>query len=401
MRNSFRLPGIEELNKSQRMAIDTDSDGQHLTVGGPGTGKSVIAMIRLRNLLTKDKNVIFLAYNHTLQEYSRQLCQQYGIDNHCVQGYIGWLKSNLKNWFLEIDWKKVRNNEIESIDNYDYSYLSQLPRKSFLADDTYLIIDEGQDMPPEFYDVLANVGYQNFFVAADQNQAITSRNSSRKDIEAALALSPTETIELTHNYRNTRNIALVAKYFYTDDPASPAIELPENRESSYQKPILYHYQNRNSVFKKILQKYDQNIDRLIGVIVPNNAIRNDFINGLRSVSPDELDHPIPKIQSYASGSDYDEINWSEGGIVVVNEASCKGLEFDVVYIADVDAHWVHGKDDERAKMMKKFYVMSSRAREELYLFRNDCAEKKPVIEQILPIDGKDEDGNDIIKEEVI
>ena len=49
------------------------------------------------------------------------------------------------------------------------------------------MIDEGQDMPREFYNALVNLGFNRFFVVADQNQQITEANSSRKDIaETAL-----------------------------------------------------------------------------------------------------------------------------------------------------------------------------------------------------------------------
>ena len=41
-------------------------------------------------------------------------------------------------------------------------------------------------MPPEFYSALIGLGFDRFFVVADQNQQITEANSSRKDIEDIL-----------------------------------------------------------------------------------------------------------------------------------------------------------------------------------------------------------------------
>ena len=40
----------------------------------------------------------------------------------------------------------------------------------------FLVIDEGQDMPPQFYHALVALGFDRFFVVADQNQQITEKN---------------------------------------------------------------------------------------------------------------------------------------------------------------------------------------------------------------------------------
>lgn len=400
MRASFRLPGVDQLNRSQNRAINTPDEGCNLIVGGPGTGKSVIALIKMKNLFKKNKNVQFLAYNRVLQEYTRQLCKSQGIIDTPISGYLTWLHNNLNNWFYGIDKDQEKDPSLKPPDNYDYKYLMDLEPKASEFRHRYLIIDEGQDMPPDFYGLLRNAGFVNYFVAADQNQIITKRNSSRIDIEYQLDIDTEDTILLTDNYRNTRNIALVTSHFYPNDPASPSIKLPENRSSSYQKPILYHYDDLQDVFESIMQKYDQNTNKLIGVIVPNNKILETFRNGLSRVSPNLIDHRIPKIQYYISGPQnryIEPINWSEGGIVVLNSASCKGTEFDTVFIADIDEHcW--DRDDKKS-LMKKFYVMSSRAREELYFLRDNVGEHKSLIDEIFPVNDKNSDGDVIIKEE--
>ena len=85
--------------------------------------------------------------------------------------------------------------------------------------DSFLLVDEGQDMPPQFYAVLAAWGLENFYVVADQNQQLQpDKCSSRQDIEDVLALETRETLELTANYRNTRPIARLAQHFYPADP---------------------------------------------------------------------------------------------------------------------------------------------------------------------------------------
>src|SRR5690606_15261262 len=71
------------------------------------------------------------------------------------------------------------------------TYLQENDVPELLQPSSFLVIDEGQDMPPAFYNALANIGFENFYVVADQNQQIhPDRCSSVQDIENALAIDP-------------------------------------------------------------------------------------------------------------------------------------------------------------------------------------------------------------------
>lgn len=68
----FKLPGVEELNKDQDRVLRLPKDGQFLIVGAPGTGKSVVALLRM--LKYKDEgDYIFLVYNKVLEASTKQL----------------------------------------------------------------------------------------------------------------------------------------------------------------------------------------------------------------------------------------------------------------------------------------------------------------------------------------
>ena len=72
-RRKFELPGIQDLSKEQEAARALPKEGQHLIVGGPGAGKSVLALIRARRHLREDDDYIFLVFNHLLNKASSQL----------------------------------------------------------------------------------------------------------------------------------------------------------------------------------------------------------------------------------------------------------------------------------------------------------------------------------------
>ena len=62
-------------------------------------------------------------------------------------------------------------------------------------------------MPPAFHASRVDLGFEDFFVVADQNQQISELNSSRQEIETFLDLDTDAVIELRRNFRNRYRVA--------------------------------------------------------------------------------------------------------------------------------------------------------------------------------------------------
>lgn len=226
------------------------------------------------------------------------------------------------------------------------------------------------------------MGFENFFVVADQNQQIVSgQNSNRADIETVLGISTGDVIELHENYRNSYPTARLALAFMDHDPASPPPELPPPTRSS-RKPILFSYRDGQfpRLIDRVLKMADNNPRRLIGVIVANNRVRNRYLNALRN-SEVKLDNGRPQITTYQAGMDA-ALSFDQGGIMVINAQSCKGLEFDSVFLADINAHPYGHDDPYHTKSL--FYVMVARAMDNVVLLQQ--AEKGCPVAPIIPND---------------
>ena len=141
--------------------------------------------------------------------------------------------------FRDIDWRAVQ------------AIVSKMEVPVNLAR-PLLVIDEGQDMPPEFYQVLVDLDFEDFFVAADQNQQIGDVNSSRQDIQDRLGIDSSDVIELTLNHRNNYAVARLAREFYTGDPASPPPELPLRSRS--RAPCLYDYETSTKGLNTVAER---------------------------------------------------------------------------------------------------------------------------------------------------
>ena len=376
-KRKFELPGIHELSKEQERARSLPREGQHLVVGGPGTGKSVLALIRARRHDRDGDDYLLLVFNHLLNRATRQL-----FDGELAsRTWIAWFLETFEaitgqraprrppaNGYSGIDWQGV-DAIVEAL-----SDARLRPRR------TFLVIDEGQDMPPQFYRVLANLGFENFFVVADQNQQIGDQHSSRREIEDCLAIDTGDVIELARNYRNGYRVAKLARAFYTGDPASPAPALPPPVPGP--PPLLYSY-DRNGLDRAargILRAADRDPRKLIGVIAPNNRVRERYLEKLRSVEV-QLDNPRPAIRTFHKG-EQSAVAFDEGGILAINAQACKGLEFDAVILADIDEHHYRPRDPDAARRL--FYVMVARARERVFMLTTRGGSTS--ILRILPAD---------------
>lgn len=384
-RRTFRLPGIEDLTKEQESVLALPLDGQHLVVGGPGTGKSVVALLRARRLAGREHRYTFLVYNHLLNRANRQLfpeklfsktwhswfCSLYRKE----AGSSAPLLEDASNGsFKPIDWKQV----IACLESLEFDR-SERPH--------WLVIDEGQDMPPEFYRSLVEIGFEKFFVVADQNQQIASENSNRGDLEDVLGVETDDVIELHVNFRNSHPIALLARQFYTGDPAIPSPKLPRQGRSS--TPILYRYSRGQygRVIRRIVLTANNKPRRLVGLITPRDQIRFRYHRDLSNTAEvmfkeGKLCNGLPQIRTFSSSDRSQDVRFDRGGILVINVQACKGLEFDTVICADIDQFPIQTDDLDRAR--KLFYVMVARARKKVVLLQQ--REVESHVDSILPKD---------------
>lgn len=376
----FKLPGIQDLSKEQEDGRALPLEGQHLIVGGPGTGKSVLALLRAKRLHNEGKSYVFLVYNHLLNQSSRQL---FGAELVSLQ-WQSWFVGIFRNFFgkelpklpalTQSNWKPIDWDEVNKMASE-----VEVPEGSEWP---YLVIDEGQDMPPGFYHCLANLGFSNIFVVADQNQQITEENSSIKDLRNALALEPEEVVELKFNYRNKYPIARLAREFYTGDPASPPPDLPPPPTIQAKVPILYEYPSEKfeGIVRRIAMMADRMPAKLIGIIAPNNSVRENFYKALMELNID-LDNGVFNVTTFHA-NDRRDMAFDEGGVMVINAQACKGLEFDIVFIAGL--HDFRLKHHFKEQVQRLFYVMVARAVDTVIMLKEKG--RHCPAESILPPD---------------
>ena len=218
-------------------------------------------------------------------------------------------------------------------------------------------------------------------VFADENQRLNEKtNSTISQICRALSLSGGNVYHLTKNYRNTRPIAELASFFYTGLKTG----IPELPEADGDIPRLLECNSQEAAIEAIMRYAASHDNEEIGIIVQNNKMRKKYFNALEERLKN---FESISVQTYS----YDHMKYNDpeclcfddGGIIsVFNKQSCKGLEFDAVFLPELQQ--IDMSPDSIDQFRMEMYVMISRARKRVFLMYTNTGEDEPKILNYLP-----------------
>ena len=354
---------FELLSKEQDLVFNLPLTGQYLVVGPPGTGKSVVALHRAGRVAKSGTNVdlVILTKSKLLKEWTKESSTDLKIKSESVRTYHSWASG----WH----WSTF-HRKIPAFAPYDYDWkeVKKSLASSKFAKTLNVIIDEGQDLPSEFYEVLPLIA-KSITVFADENQTLGSQNSTLNQIQHGLGVSDQQVLKLTKNYRNCRDIAELSAQFYTG--LSTGIpELPEKKCASG-KPTVNKFRNRIQQAKYISDWQKNNPTKRIGIFVPTGPSRDAF-NKLFEA----LESPA---QMYHMNTDVNDLKLCDPGIFLTLFDNSKGLEFDHVFIPALE-DW-----NPKIAALRRLYVLTSRAKEQLHLmWAPDENGREPVVAKLLP-----------------
>jgi superfamily I DNA/RNA helicase len=360
----MRFPTLQDLSEEQRRVYDLPLSRDYLVTGPPGTGKTVIALHRASMLALANRNPRVLAYSRLLTSYAGGAADGLGL-RHSMNTYHRWLRSYYssitgrelpeKGSEYHYDWDEILSNILEGL----------AVRGG--GNRPVLVVDEGQDLPPEFYSTF-DLLKQTITVFADENQRLDDQQSTLADIRTGLRLSPEQEYCLTFNYRNTRQIAQLAARFFAGLPSGiPAF--PDRMGDLPQAVGVRGMQD----FVEFLVRFEGNFsDLTIGVFTADRNTQRELLQMLQGVTR----HPVEFYENKAKViPDLDR-----PGIKLIQMQSAKGLEFDAVFIPNIHrvSHAELGKPDT----LMRYYVLLSRARTYLYLFHEGSREQVPLLSGI-------------------
>jgi len=334
----FKLP--KKLTRKQERAID--STKPIFLTGVPGSGKTVVATMRLKN----SENGILFTYGKLL---SKAIATQVNDSSKRV--------TNIHKWYRDVINEHMDDSlnqlTLENIINYF---------KSRGIGYEQIIVDEGQDIIVDAYRLLVALSNSNVSVGADNAQQISyNKCSTEEDILSIIG--DVKKIELDENFRNSYSIFNFARQFVPNNPRVNDENMLERllRESG-EVPVIYKVLNRTKAIEVTKKIINANPTDNIGILCKNIDIVNGYAYALSAeyeISAYHYKLSVPEILN---------------NILVTTVFSAKGMEFDIVIIVDF-----HNMSDIDGEI---YFVASTRAKTELYLL----CENNSIPEQVQGFD---------------
>ena len=315
----LRLPALTELTVPQQAALD--EPGLIALTGGPGTGKSIVSVWRhIRNTET-GKRCKLLTYTRSLASYLRNYCRQSGAH--------------------------------EAMSNIGTSYMDRPEREPF----DEIIIDEAQDLPPEYHSELISSGYSVSY-GADDSQILYRNHSTPTEQLRNIFPDNTECV-LDRNFRCTQNIMLFARRAFPSIIVDNGI-IEGLASNPGPKPVVAQYSMGNILH--IVRQYT-GADHNIGILIQWQKDVMTIYDFLRKNGID--------CSCYAN-DDGQGFDIKLKNVHVSSYRSAKGLEFDTVILPEFDYFYglvIPFVNPDYADVISEedIYVAVTRARSNLFL----------------------------------
>jgi DNA helicase IV len=359
--DSDELPTYEDLSREQDAIYNLPLNGNYLVSGPPGTGKSVMALYRAEALTIDDRTPAILMYNQVLRQYTQRHSARLNLTDR-VKTFHGWMRDLWQTYYAAPPPKLGDDTWAYDWQAILIQFLSQPPPPGSLVD---LLVDEGQDLAPAFYG-LARWLCANMTVFADENQQLFEHNSTLDEI--ARNIKAVDHLRLRHNYRNSAEIAALAAHFYCGSPTG----LPESPTRSWKPgPKVRATPSPNDLVDWIVGYVRAQGHRRIGIACKTTAVQKKLFNRLSARKID--------VEAYISSEpDHRTLDFGRRSVKIVNYQSLKGLQFDTLFVPELQ---LEARDVTSAVVRMCYYVVFSRARDELYLSYSETVEP-PLVASI-------------------
>lgn len=372
----MKLPTQQQLTAEQKTPISAPMTQSMIVTGPPGSGKTVVAIYRMRQArkVDPDRTVTAITLSRLLAHYMDDQVQKTQAST-----YHSWLCNY---------WKKCTGSDPRAIRPYEYDLSSMIGHAENISSANsaalarwnwgHLVIDEAQDLPLKFFELL-QVLMTKFTtqpertrpvltVLLDDNQTTRFTRKRRADTDDRDIVTinrlkedfPALVYELRKNHRNTSEVSKFSSHFYIG--TTSGIAEPSSRAGDV--PRLRTYQSNQQLAAFVFSQA-QTKACAVGVFLDLKSQVKELMSELETIKRNDL---MVKVQSFLSKEgDVTKIVFDTpgGSVTVMCRDSAKGLEFDIAVIGGLDTMSDFNLHDDDAKMA--LYVLTTRPRQELVI----------------------------------
>ena len=348
--------------------------GEQLLVTGPaGSGKTLLLLHRAVHLM-REHNVPparmgVMVYTNVLKRYISSGVAELGLSENMVTLFYDWVENYFKRHLRDrMPWNRERRGP-----DYVRALKEVLPHvEQNLKTPIYevLLVDEGQDLPPEAFHLLPKIA-RHVTVFSDPTQKLYDEGASTGDALKGLGLRSESQI-LLKNFRNAPAVAQAASRFLNESDAAVYLRTRAVPHSSaFRVPLLYVADRGAQEIDRLgdLLKGEINLGKRVGILLPTNQMVEGISRGMS-----ERGIRVETVK--ARGKVKEDFNMLTPKVLTVHSA--KGLTFDTVMIPRI----VDYKYSWARNINKMLFVASTRALEWVYYGTVDkdmCNELKCLL----------------------
>lgn len=383
----FKLPSFSELNNTQKVIINMLPKSDKLAIiGGPGTGKTIIAIEAAAMMANSKKKCLILSYSTSLRDQIKCIAKTFklNIENIEINSYLRWFWRELER--LGYDPKTLQENEfVYDLSKIENALAIKSTEEKLLYD--YIFIDEAQDVQDGLIKFFSQF-CKKILVTFDDCQKIGNENGNdsilsydHSNILIDLKIGD-KFFDLIDNYRNTTQIETVARLLFSSYDLNDVTLKKVTSMKHGNKPKLIYSNEKLSyvkIAKYIVDHYDKSksVAILFDSTSPNNTA---LFNNLKEAVNNEIkrqNQDIKFLYKYGKNSTINSNNSLDNAIFLMSFRTSKGLEFDEVFVLTTDV-----KIDNYQKR-NAFYVAFTRAKSMTYVVVDNASEYNGEINKLV------------------
>jgi superfamily I DNA/RNA helicase len=363
-----------DLTTDQMRAVDASADTNRLIVGAPGSGKTLALLHRTARLRERyhvpEGRYRLMVFTNVLKQYIRAGAADLGIPLDAISTYDAWCAEYFD---AQIGGKRPWDTAKKMI---DFAQVRARVRADVLAKRPslydFVVVDEGQDLDSEAFEVLSTVA-RHVTVAADRKQQLYEHGASEEDIARRLGL-PRRNMSLLAAFRCSPYIVPLAAAFIADPTEAQTfreqtLTAPGKRET----PVLF-----------VARDFDEERARL------GEVARECVVAGQRVAILLPLSRQVfgfhKAMQEFGLEAEVqgrgESLDFSSPAPKLLTYHSAKGLTFDTVLLPRL----VNGSFEKpvEARILRMMFVAVTRAARWVYL-STVMGQEAPFLTRLEPL----------------
>ena len=346
-----------DLTPDQLRAVDSSADVHRLIVGAPGSGKTLTLLHRTARLRERyhvpESRYRLLVFTNVLKQYIRAGCADLGIPPEAVGTFDAWCAEYFD---AHIGGRRPWDTARKSLDFAAIRsrvHADVLAKKPNLYD--FVVVDEGQDLDTEAFEVLRTVA-RHVTVAADRKQQLYDHGASEEAIAERLGL-PRRNLSLLAAFRCSPYIVPLAAAFIADPAEANAFrEQTLTAPGARETPVLFVARNFEEEREKLGEVARQRVilGERVAILLPQSRQVFGFKKAMEEFG----------LQVEVQGRNQ-SLDFTSPTPKLITYHSAKGLTFDSVLVPRVVAGSFERRSEALASRM--MFVAITRAARWVYL----------------------------------